>query len=75
VSEEDENADGINFPNAVSAGDVNMSDGNFTLAFLGEGNYSLVTALYVGDAFASVVDVEDNVEVNNGQSTVVDINT
>jgi hypothetical protein len=75
VSEEDGNADGINFPNAVSAGDVNMSDGNFTLAYLGEGNYTLVTALYIEDTFASVVDVEDNVEVLNGQSTVVDINT
>ena len=75
VSEENENTDGIIFPNAVSAGDVNMSDGNFTLAFLGEGNYSLVTALYVGDTFASVVDVEDNVEVLKGQATSVDINT
>jgi len=75
VSEEDENADGINFPNAVSAGDVNMSDGNFTLSFLGEGNYSLVTALYVEDTFASVVDVEDNIEVLKGQVTSVDINT
>jgi len=70
VSEEDND-----FINSVSAGDVNMTDGNFTLAFLGEGNYSLVTALYVGDVFASVVDVEDNVEVFKGQATVVDINT
>ena len=70
VSEEDND-----FVNSVSAGDVNMSDGNFTLSFLGEGNYSLITALYVGDVFASVVDVEDNVEVLKGQSTLVDINT
>jgi hypothetical protein len=75
VIEEDENVDGVNFPNAVSAGDVNMSDGNFTLAYLGEGNYSLVTALYVEDTFASVVDVEENVEVLKGQVTSVDINT
>ncbi len=64
-----------NFPNSVSAGDVNMSDGNFTLAFLGEGNYTLVTAQYIEDTFAAVVDVEDNVEVFKGQSTLVDINT
>ena len=74
VSEEDE-IDGINFPNAVSSSDVNMSDGNFTLSFLGEGNYSLITAQYLGDTFAAVVDVENNVEVFNGQSTLVDINT
>ena len=75
VSEEDGNADGINFPNSVSSSDVNMSDGNFTLSFLGEGNYSLITALYIGDVFASVVDQEDNVEVLKGQATLVDINT
>lgn len=64
-----------NFPNSVSAGDVNMSDGNFTLAFLGEGNYTLITAQYLGDTFAGVVDQEENVEVLKGQSTLVDINT
>ena len=74
VSEEDE-VNGISFPNAVSSSDVNMSDGNFTLSFLGEGNYSLITAQYLGDTFAAVVDVEDNVEVFNGQTTQVDINT
>jgi len=74
VSEEDE-VDGIIFPNAVSSSDVNMSDGNFTLSFLGEGNYSLITAQYLDDTFAAVVDVENNVEVFNGQSTLVDINT
>jgi len=74
VSEEDE-VNGISFPNAVSSSDVNMSDGNFTLSFLGEGNYSLITAQYLGDTFAAVVDLEDNVEVFNGQTTQVDINT
>ena len=63
-----------NFPNSVSAGDVNMSDGNFTLAYIGEGNYTLVTARYFDDTFA-VVDEENNVEVFKGQSTLVDINT
>jgi hypothetical protein len=74
VSEEDE-VDGITFPNSVSSSDVNMSDGNFTFAFLGEGNYTLVTAQYVGDTFASVVDIDNNVEVFNGQTTLHDINT
>ena len=63
-----------NFPNSVSAADVNMSDGNFTLAFLAEGNYTLITSEYLGDTFAGVVDTKENVEVLNGQSTWVDIN-
>lgn len=74
VSEEDE-VDGINFPNAVSSSDVNMSDGNFTLSFLGEGNYSLITAQYLGDTLAAVVDVENDIEVFNGNTTLVDVNT
>jgi len=74
ISEED-GVDGIYFPNSVSAGDVNMSDGNFTLAFLAEGNYSLITAEYSGDSFAGVVDQVDHVEVLKGQTTLVDINT
>jgi len=64
-----------NFPNAVSAADVNMSDGNFTMAFLGEGNYSLITAKYYGDSFTGDVYQVDNVEVFKGQTTLVDINT
>jgi len=64
-----------NFPNSVSSSDVNMSDGNFTLAFLGEGNYSLITARYSGDTFIDEYDEEENVEVFNGQITLVDINT
>lgn len=74
VSEEDE-VDGIIFPNAVSSADVNMSDGNFTLSFLEEGNYSLITAQYLGDTFAAVVDVENDIEVFNGNTTLVDVNT
>lgn len=65
----------IIFANSISSGDVNMTDGNFTLAFLEEGSYSLVTALYVDDVFSSVVDVKDNVVVFTGESTVVGINT
>lgn len=74
ASEEDE-VDGIIFRNAVSSSDVNMTDGNFTLSFLGEGNYSLIAAQYIGDTFSDVVDVENDVEVFNGQSTHVDVNT
>ena len=68
----DEN--GTIFPNSVSAGDVNMTDGNFTLAFLAEGNYSLITAHYLGDTLNAVAK-EDNIEVLTGQVTSVDINT
>jgi len=67
--------DGIRFPNSVSSSDVNMTDGNFTLSFLGEGNYTLVTALYDGTGFIEVVDREDNVEVFQGETALVDLNT
>jgi hypothetical protein len=68
----DEN--GTMFTGSVSAGDVNMTDGNFTLAYLGEGNYSLITAHYLGDTLNAVAK-KDNVEVLAGQVTPVDINT
>ncbi len=66
-----------NFPNAVSSDDVNMSDGNFTLAYLGEGNYTLVAAEYQGDVLPAITAgvVAENVEVLKGQTTLVDINT
>ncbi len=69
------NSDGIIFENSVSSSDVSMTDGNFTLAFLEEGSYSLVTALYIDNVFSEVVDMENNVEVLKGQSTLVDVNT
>ncbi len=73
--ETEPNTDGIIFPKAVSAADVNMSDGNFTLAFLGEGNYTLITAEYQDNIYTGVVDRAYNVEVFKGQVTPVDINT
>jgi len=75
TDEEIPNSEGTLFENAVSSSDVNMTDGNFTLAFLEEGMYTLVTALYIDNVFSEVVDIEDNVEVLKGQSTLVDINT
>jgi len=69
------NSDGIIFENSVSSSDVSMTDGNFTSAFLEEGSYSLVTALYVDNVFRKVVDEENNVEVLKGQSALVDVNT
>lgn len=74
VAEEDK-VDEIRFPNSISSSDVNMTDGKFTLSFLGEGNYTLVTALYEGDTFINVVDREDDVEVFKGETTFRDINT
>jgi len=70
-----EDSEGIRFPNAVTSGEVNMTDGNFTLSFLGEGNYSLVTANYTVDADPVVVDVEEDVEVLNGEAKRVDVDT
>ncbi len=69
------NIDGIIFEKSISSSDVNMTDGNFTLAFLEEGIYTLVTALYKNNVFDRVVDEEDNVEVLKGQATSVDLNT
>jgi len=63
------------FPNAVTSGNVEMTDGNFTLAFLGEGNYSLVTAHDDG-SIVLVVDVEDDVEVFKTKGTLnIELNT
>jgi len=75
TDEEIPNSDGIIFENSISSSDVNMTDGNFTLAFLEEGIYTLVTALYSNNIFEKVVDVENNVEVLTGQAISVDINT
>ncbi len=74
TEDEENEVDGIRFSNAISSTDVNMTDGNFTLSFLGEGNYTLITALYNGVGFVEVVD-EENVQVIKGQATVVDLNT
>lgn len=73
--DENENSDEIRFSHAVSSGDVNMSDGNFTLSFLGERVYDLVTALYDEGNFSKVVDVEMGVGVYRGMETPVDLNT
>lgn len=67
--------DGIQFPNAVSSTDVNMTDGNFTLAFLGEGRYDLVTAYDDSSGDLQVVDVEEDVDVIKATETLVDVNT
>lgn len=70
-----EDDDGIQFPNAVSSTDVNMTDGNFTLAFLGEGRYDLVTAYDDSSGDLQVVDVEEDVDVIKATETRVDVNT
>ncbi len=74
AGEEDE-VDGIRFPNAISSSDVNMTDGSFTLAFLGEGNYTVVTVQYIGTDFITAVDIEESIEISKGTATSVDINT
>lgn len=67
-------SEGILFPNAVTSGDVNMTDGNFTLPFLGEENYTLVT-VNTDVVGVTIVDVEEDVEVLKGQVKLVDVNT
>jgi len=73
--DENESIDGIRFSHAVSSGDVNMSDGNFTLSFLEEGVYELVTAYYDEGNFSKVVDMENDVIVEKATETLVDLNT
>ena len=67
-------SEGILFPNAVTSGDVNMTDGNFTLPFLGEESYTLVT-VNTDVVGVTIVDVEEDVEVLKGQVKLVDVNT
>ena len=70
------NSEGILFPNAVTSADVNMTDGNFTLSFLGEGKYDLLTVNTDIDGVVSDVDVVEDVEVLIGVETPhVDVNT
>ena len=70
------NGEGILFQNAVTSADVNMTDGNFTLPFLGEGKYDLLTVNTDIDGVVSDVDVVENVEVLIGVETPhVDVNT
>ena len=77
------NSDGKHFSNSISSTDVNMSDGNFTLSFLEEGAYDLVTANYpVGAEGADpvVVDVEkgsdgNGIIVPKAGEISVDVNT
>ena len=68
------NSEGILFSNAVTSGDVNMTDGNFTLSFLGEGNYTLVT-VNTDVVGVTIVDIEEDVEVLKGEVKLVDLNT
>ena len=67
--------EGVEFVNSVSSSDVNMTDGSYTLSFLEEGSYTLVTAQYTDSTFVKVVDEEPNVEVNMGETTTQDLNT
>ncbi len=73
--EEEEEVDGIRFPNAISSSDVNMTDGSFTLAFLGEGTYDLAVVQYINNVFDDVIGIEENVFVSTGEEVQVDINT
>ena len=70
----DINEDEVRFPKAFSSSDVNMTDGNFTFYFLGEGNYTLVTAHYESDIFSGVVDI-DTAEVFKNETALVELNT
>jgi len=76
--------EGILFPNAVTSADVNMTDGNFTLPFLREGKYDLLTVntKTIDDVIeVSVVDEEEkdidgnDIIVSKAKETLVDVNT
>ena len=74
TEEETPNSDGIVFGNSISSANV-MSDGNFTLSYLEEGIYTLVTALYTNNELSGIVDSVDGIQVSTGTTTAVDINT
>jgi len=63
------------FTNAISSDYVDMTDGNFTLPFLGEGVYDLITAYYDDGDFRGVVNVKEDIIVDNGEVITVDVNT
>jgi len=67
--------EGTDFVNSISSSDVNMTDGTYTLSFLEEGTYTLVTVNYENAISTGVVDEEPNVEVNMGEMTTQDLNT
>ncbi|WP_415408241.1 DUF4382 domain-containing protein [Sulfurovum sp. CS9] len=69
----DEVGEPEDFLKAVTSGEVNMSEGNFTLAFLGAGFYDLVTAYYDDGNYAGVADVEYDVEVFKAEGTPVEL--
>ena len=74
-----ENADGIQFPNAVTSTfacpvDGNEEDLRYKLAFLAEGSYDLIVAAYkTVDEILEVVTTVSGVQVESGETTNQDI--
>lgn len=74
IDEVIEDSQGVLFPNAITSGDVNMTDGNFTLSYLEPGDYTLVT-VNTDVVGVAIVDVEEVVGIVKGQVKLVDVNT
>ena len=69
----DEN--GTRFNNAVAKADVDMANGAFAFANLGEGLYDLAVAKYVDGNYSEMLGLQENIVVEKAEVTTVDINT
>lgn len=72
VGEEEENDQGVRFPNAVTSSEIVVSskDFDYVLSFLPTGTYSVVVAEYKGDTFKRARALGLGVEVTAGSTTV-----
>ncbi|WP_456450735.1 DUF4382 domain-containing protein [Hydrogenimonas sp.] len=69
----DEN--GSRFTNSYASADVNMTNGTYTIGYMGEGTYDLVVVHYEDGNYSGVLGSKENVSVSNGETTTVDIDT
>jgi hypothetical protein len=72
VGEEEENDEGVRFPNAVTSSEIVVSSKNpdYVLSFLPTGTYSVVVAEYESDTFKRARALGLGVEVTAGSNTV-----
>ncbi|WP_201351799.1 DUF4382 domain-containing protein [Hydrogenimonas urashimensis] len=72
-TEPDEN--GTRFVHAVGAGDVNMTSGTYTVAYLAEGTYDLAVAEYIDGSYSRLLGLREGVPVRKNGVSTVDLNT
>jgi hypothetical protein len=78
VGEEEENDEGVRFPNAVTSSEIveSSKSPDYVLSFLPTGTYSVVVAEYESDTFKRARALGLGVEVTAGSTTVknLDVN-